>query len=58
MNLYVQLPNETMSELVRDYMAHLFDKSKFAKKREDGDIDELNLTLNPTSLLEKDMASK
>ena len=54
----MQLPNETMSELVRDYMAHLFDKSKFAKKHQDGDIDQLNLTLNPTSHLEKDMASK
>ena len=32
LNLYVQLPNETMSELVRDYMAHFFDKTKFAKK--------------------------
>ena len=65
-NLYVQLPNETMSELVREYTAHFFDKSMFNKKRlglnqGEGDDDEmhrkveeeLNLTLNPTSLLEQ-----
>ncbi len=58
LNLYVQLPNETMSELVRDYMAHFFDKTKFVKKNQGENIDELNLTMNPTSLLEKDMATK
>lgn len=47
-----------MSELVRDYMAHFFDKTKFVKKNQGENIDELNLTMNPTSLLEKDMASK
>jgi len=34
-NLYVQLPNETMSELVRDYPASLFDRSKFSKAKQD-----------------------
>ena len=63
-NLYIQLPNETMSELVREYTAHFFDKSIFQKKKynEADQADEmsrkveeeLNLTLNPTSLLEKD----
>ena len=60
-NLYVQLPNETMSELVRDYLALFFDKSKFGKSKRDKEQEEmsrkaeseLNLTLNPTSLLEK-----
>ncbi len=47
-----------MSELVREYMAHFFDKTKFVKKNQGENIDELNLTMNPTSLLEKDMATK
>ena len=63
-NLYVQLPNETMSELVREYTAHFFDKNMLSKNRnnavgeaEEGEMqrkveEELNLTLNPTSLLE------
>ena len=49
-----------MSELVREYTAHFFDKSKFikGKKAEEDEVtrkaeEELNLTLNPTSLLEK-----
>ena len=65
-NLYVQLPNETMSELVREYTAHFFDKTMFSKNRhgmnaaeaEEGEMqrkveEELNLTLNPTSLLDQ-----
>ena len=67
-NLYVQLPNETMSELVREYTAHFFDKTMFSKNQnslnaaeaEEGEMqrkveEELNLTLNPTSLLEQPM---
>ena len=57
-----------MSELVREYTAHLFDKSMFKKRRQESiqqereEVDdetqrkveeELNLTLNPTSLLEQ-----
>ena len=62
-NLYVQLPNETMSELVREYTAHFFDKRNFNKSNCGEEIveeevqrkieEELNLSLNPTSLLEK-----
>ena len=54
-----------MSELVRDYTAHFFSKSDFNKKAGDGAEsgsrraeDELNLTLNPTSLLEPNMVIK
>ena len=70
-NLYVQLPNETMSELVRDYPACLFDRSKFYKaKLDEKDSEsaqrkgppkaeeELNLQMNPTSLLEKGLRFK
>ena len=69
-NLYVQLPNETMSELVREYTAHFFDKTMFSKNRhgmnageaEEGEMqrkveEELNLTLNPTSLLDQPNSS-
>ena len=61
-SLYVQLPNETMSELVREYPATFYDVSIFSKAKRDQDQDskpeELNLTLNPTSLLEKNMRQK
>ena len=54
-----------MSELVREYTAHFFDKSKFNKNNcvEEEEMsrkveEELNLTLNPTSLLEKGIIKK
>lgn len=56
-----------MSELVREYTAHFFDKSKFNKnncvEEEEEEMsrkveEELNLTLNPTSLLEKGFIKK
>ena len=54
-----------MSELVREYLAHFFDKSKFNKNNNCIEEEmtrkveeELNLTLHPTSLLEKGIIKK
>ena len=47
-NLYVQLPGETVSELVRDYMAPVHQLKAVAK---DSLLEHLNLAMNPTSLL-------
>ena len=52
-----------MSELVREYAAHFFDKSKFRKHREDDENEhkaeeDLNLQMNPTSLLHHNSAMK
>ena len=47
-----------MSELVREYMGHFYDKTMFNKNKQNEEDEmqqkiqeELNLTLNPTSLL-------
>ena len=40
-----------MSELVREYLAHFFDKCNLRK--DEGKTSDLHLTLNPTSLLKQ-----